>query len=252
MNYPVTFAALRRMLATSLFVAGLALVSPRAVATPPDSVNIEDTVIGASATHLFVLRSTADNLGSHFDYRGEVWLVSIAVADGSEEHWPVYGVSATTDFTDDGDRRVVTTDPMEGQVNPFAIMADRKATPMNNRRSAEDQALVAARISGDVVELGDYTMALAPSLDRMRASVAALASRVADPPRMATVPTAVVYGWKAFEPDLCGFEAVGWPLSPADGSPSWQAVRVTCEDPDVMDMTSLIQIAHEKPKAAGQ
>lgn len=234
----------RPLASVALAVALLLGASPdRAAATPPDSVSIEDTVIGANATHLFVLRQTADNLGSHYEYRGEIWLVAIAAADGSEEYWPVYGISATTDFSEAEDRRVSSADDMATMVNPFAIMAEREAAPANNRVSTEDEAFLEARNDGRAIAIGKHTIDVAEALGRMRLSVAALAKRVADPPRMASVSTAEIYGLKTFEPELCSFEAEGWPIRPADGSPSWQPVRVTCEDPDVMDTTSLIQIA---------
>lgn len=104
-----------------------------AQATPPRSLSVEDTLFGESKTQLFVLRRVTDNLETHMTLLTDTLLVAIDLQSGREEEaWPVQRILETGDVsTLDHDQRIDAL-PVAGQINPFDILAERKARPLQD------------------------------------------------------------------------------------------------------------------------
>ena len=72
---------------------------------------MEDQPFGLSDTEFFALRTTTDNLGSHFESRHETFLVATNLETREQVMWHVDSVQITTIFGDRGDDdRVVGAD----------------------------------------------------------------------------------------------------------------------------------------------
>ena len=73
-----------------------------AMATPPRVTFSDDRLIAATQTHLYVLRSVTDNLGSHFHALHDQHLVEINLDTGeASQYWPLRRVEINHLKTDD-------------------------------------------------------------------------------------------------------------------------------------------------------
>ena len=258
----MTFRILPRTIVRGLAHAlalGLAATAfgPSASATPPDVVTIDDTLLAASSTHVFVLRSTSDNLGSHYAYRTETWLVSIDAQTGAETLWPLHAAVQSTEFGGEGepDRKVVETDDNADAVDLFGTLAREGAVPLLARRGWGGlREVETRREGGSVVLVSDartrYAMPFDAATAQVAASARALGEKVGDVRRIGSLGTRSVYRDIAFDADRCTFEALGWSLAFDAPIGPRQPVRVTCEDTESMGRISLIQLAPKQAAAA--
>lgn len=107
----------------------LALLPLGALATPSQSVDVEDQLIGINDTHLFLIRTLNDNLGNHHLHLVETVLVAKSLTTGlDEEFWPVRRVYYSRQEED------VVEKALENTVNPYDILADKKAIPLSEGR----------------------------------------------------------------------------------------------------------------------
>lgn len=101
-------------------------------ATPPQIVGVREALFGISDTHLFVLRTTRDNLGLHQPTQTDVLLVARnRQTNRDEDIWPVlrtldHGVN----FIEDGYSLRVETLPLAGWTNPFDVLIATAARPL--------------------------------------------------------------------------------------------------------------------------
>ena len=248
----------RRLLRTATMAAlpALLLVGPahRAAATPPDVVTVTDTLLAVSDTHLFLLRSTGDNLGLHTAWRAETFLIALDPLTGEEEIWPVHAVTQTQEWLgeDERDKIVTATSRAEGAVDPFAIIAARNGIPVlgmaGEARERERQVFV---FDGDLVDAPGagrtFRMSLALALARAQTSLMAVAELVDDTVRMAPVSTRDLFREKRATAEHCSFTAFGWTMRFHGNTELFQPVRITCDDDEMMDRSSLIQLLPLEP-----
>jgi hypothetical protein len=112
----------------AIFTAWMAVA---AQATPPQVVSVDDILLGANDTHIFLLRRLDDNMGGYTRTQTDILLVARNRSTNlDDEIWPV-ARSITDGPVDDptpDDRVEVIATP--GAVNPFDILAERDAVPM--------------------------------------------------------------------------------------------------------------------------
>lgn len=114
-----------------LLVVAFFAVHP-AQATPPQVVEVSETLLGINDTHLFVLRRIDDNLGYYIPTQTDVVLIARNHKTNTDDQvWPVmrmveYGV----EFPIDGIEARVKIFPLPDRVNPFDILLWRKARPL--------------------------------------------------------------------------------------------------------------------------
>ncbi len=83
----------RPALLISAIAAMTALISGPASATPPRSMQMDETILAQNATHLFVLRRIDDNLGYHNTILTDVQLIARNLVTGRDDRiWPVMSV----------------------------------------------------------------------------------------------------------------------------------------------------------------
>lgn len=103
-----------------------------AQATPPQTIEVSETLLGINGTHLFVLRRIDDNLGYYIPVQTDVVLIARNRKTNTDDQvWPVmrmveYGVEFPIDGPDDN----VKVLPLPDRVNPFDILLWRKARPL--------------------------------------------------------------------------------------------------------------------------
>ena len=236
----------RTTLASALLSATI-LCSP-AHATPPDVIDIREQPFGLSETHLFVLRSSSDNLGLYESMRSETFLVAINAETGEEEHWLIDRTIRSSQYSDDGEMLGYTVTRDEGveSINPFTILTERNAAPWSavsqtgrldiqaKFARAGGNAWQASYPSGQVFEVTDA--ALAEQLDQTRVF---MASNVADHPRMSTLTTRGLFADRTIPLETCepGMVFNHYALS----KPGEELlVRMDCSDRDELGVTSII------------
>jgi len=108
-----------------LSLAGLAR------ATPPQTVEVREILLGLNNTHLFVLRTLNDNMGSYYLLQTDVVLIARNRATNLDDQvWPVLRVKDTGSEVEEtaGVSRMENL-PLPQRVNPFDILLWRKARP---------------------------------------------------------------------------------------------------------------------------
>lgn len=211
----------------------LALAAPNpALATPPDIIDIVETPFGLSETHLFVLRSSSDNLGLYDSMRTETFLVAVDLATGEDEFWLVDRAERTLEYDEDGNPldHVVKRDQDVTLANPMSILSERGGLVW----SAIEPVLVEPTLGE--TETG-YTLsypggttfgidktAIAQRFARMTTF---MAENVADRRRMSTMSTREVFAGRFVSADDC---KPGDVLESAAmrAYPAFQIVRVDC------------------------
>ena len=99
-------------------------------ATPPDTIFINERLIGVNDSHLFFLRTTNDNLGLHIFGMKDTYLVAKNIDTRQDDDiWPVFRQHGAPDYHPDTGAPTpnIQTFPLKGAVNPFAILADHGA-----------------------------------------------------------------------------------------------------------------------------
>jgi hypothetical protein len=236
----------QKMMVLAVLCAGSALP---AKATPPDVINVRDEVFGISASHLFVLRSTEDNLGLYTADRSDTLLVAIDLATGDETLWPVYGFYRGPDPADpNGEKSGVVAGARQDSTDPFGVLAEYGAVPAIaafSRISADtlpsvtlDAKTLTVSYRGTEMRYALDSQAL---LAGMTASVNKVAGTIEDYDRFAPISTRDLLSDRTFAIQDC---AVSDPmhLSALIETAPVQLVRVTCSDPDEADTTSLVVV----------
>ena len=111
-------------------------------ATPPQTVEVRETLLGLNNTHMFVLRTLDDNMGLYTMRQTDVVLIARNRATNQDDQiWPVLRAK-------DMGPEVVETDgvsrlevlPLPDRINPFDILLWRKARPLlgDRIRTADD------------------------------------------------------------------------------------------------------------------
>ncbi len=211
----------------------LALSAPNpAFATPPDIIDIVETPFGLSETHLFVLRSSSDNLGLYDSMRTETFLVAIDLSTGEEEFWLVDRAERTLEYDVDGDPldHVVKRDAGATVINPISILTERGGLVW----SAIELTLVEPTLGE--TETG-YTLSYPGGItfgidkttiaQRFARMTTFMAENVADRRRMSTMSTREVFAGRFASADDC---KPGDVLESAAmrAYPVFQIVRVEC------------------------
>jgi hypothetical protein len=236
--------------ANSAIVLGLFLGAFPAFATPPDIVSVRDELFGLSDSHLFVLRTTSDNLGLYVTGRNDIFLVAIDRLTGSETLWPIYSLERLPDGGQDGDGTVETTTiltPLDA-VNPFDKLAERQGVPWSvvMLLPAAEAGRVVEEVSPDAMTLsystGEvYTLSTAALTTGVTAALNLLANTLPDYDRMAPITTRSLLSDLEFAPQDCFmFGAVRATTTPT-GAPL-HLVRVTCALDDDAQIVSLIRV----------
>ncbi len=111
-------------------------------ATPPQTVEVRETLLGLNNTHMFVLRTLDDNMGLYTMRQTDVVLIARNRATNQDDQiWPVLRVKdlgPEVDETEGVSRLEVL--PLPDRVNPFDILLWRKARPLlgDKIRTADD------------------------------------------------------------------------------------------------------------------
>lgn len=110
----------------------LFLLTTPASATPPQVVEVSETLLGVNDTHLFVLRRMDDNMGYHHITQTDVVLIARDRKTNTDAQiWPVMRViDHGVDFLDFGVQERVEILPLPDRINPFDILLWRKARPL--------------------------------------------------------------------------------------------------------------------------
>ncbi|MDY7097513.1 MAG: hypothetical protein SXU28_05190 [Pseudomonadota bacterium] len=100
-------------------------------ATPDTVIDLDEQPVGASETHLFLLRVARDNLGQYEATRVEVFLVAQDWRSGAEEVWVIDRFVKSMDYSDGGDPLGYSIKRDEGQTvgNIHRIIADEGGMP---------------------------------------------------------------------------------------------------------------------------
>lgn len=227
----------------------LAWAAPITPTTPPDVVDLRDEVFATGTDAVFVLRISRDNMGSYYDEQIETHLVRIDVASAEETMWLVYRARKATVFDDDPalERHATLHQSREEWHDPFAIIAEAGATLFLGRADHSEHLPQPERAEADtgLLTIGyEYgpTFALRrdDALARMRVSLAAFAERIYDAPRMTMMTTRQVFSDRIVDWENCGFAAENFPVGL--GNSRYQIVRVSCDDGEDMEQTSLLQV----------
>jgi len=119
-----------------LFFTGLAH------ATPPQTVEVRETLLGLNNTHIFVLRTLDDNMGLYTMRQTDIVLIARNRATNVDEQiWPVLRVKDLGPEVDEtAEISRLETLPLPNRVNPFDILLWRKSRPLlgDRIRTADD------------------------------------------------------------------------------------------------------------------
>ena len=115
----------------ALLFALLLLTTP-ASATPPQAVEVSETLLGVNDTHLFVLRRLDDNLGRYQPTQTDIVLIARNRQTNQDEcTWPVMRmIDHGFDYATDNFETQVEPLPLENRINPFDILLSRNARLM--------------------------------------------------------------------------------------------------------------------------
>jgi hypothetical protein len=103
-------------------------------ASPPQIVRVTDIPYGANDTHIFLLRSLDDNMGSHGRTQTDILLVARNRSTNvDDEIWPVARSLENGAFEDAPPEGRVQAIALDGAVNPFDVLAERGAELMVGR-----------------------------------------------------------------------------------------------------------------------
>ena len=110
----------------------LTLLTNPANATPPQVVEVSETLLGVNDTHLFVLRRMDDNMGYHHITQTDVVLIARDRKTNTDAQiWPVMRViDHGVDFLDFEEQERIEILPLPDRVNPFDILLWRRARPL--------------------------------------------------------------------------------------------------------------------------
>lgn len=199
------------MMLRCLWAALLVMLAAPAFASPDTMVDIHEEPIGVSETHLFLLRTSKDNLGYYEASRIEMFLIIRDFASGEETHVVVDRFVRSSDYTDDGEftgysiKRDAGVDP----VDPYALIRTRGALPwpaVANPTPFEFPPKIRIT-SGEVeVQFGSnppITLAREKLQERLAHVQQFMAEHVADHPRSSSMTTKQYFEGREVSADQC-------------------------------------------------
>ena len=228
----------------AIILALSATLTAPAAATPPRSVQIDETLLAENSTHLFVLRRINDNLGYHHTTQTDVQLIARDLMTGRDTRfWPVqsildygpdfdsYGVPARIERRDGGN-----------EINPFDVLRQQDARWI--LPATHDPWIGSAQLSGPDIEVVDsqgrvtHSLALSEARDRLTRSVAD--GRAVESPRES------IGGKPGPDPEIiapqtCRTAELHAFLPGVERAPGL-AVRLTCIGEEVWDVVSVLVI----------
>lgn len=235
-----------------LFGLFLLLGATHAAATPPDTIYIDDRIFGVNKTHVFILRTTNDNLGLHIFGMKDTYLVAKNIDTGlDDEIWPVLRQHGATDYDQEtGDPiPLISTFPLEGAVNPFSVLVERGGlkieTPIENLEGENYVPLS----PGDL-EIRDYTLSADDIIRQMEHAVATTLGAMQPYPEYGfasmtfSTPQILLEGWSV-DSSECGWIG-NTELGPIYGMRSLMIVKIECWDYSMEQPASLFVIMNPK------
>ncbi len=246
-------------LARASMVAAVWGVSSPVGATPPDAIDVIDTLFGLSAEHLFVMRTAIDNMGLHAGRDATSVLVAVELATGTETVWPVYRGASRPDYeaTDDVSAPWLAVGLPDDGVNPYAVLATFGGETILPGFDWDTTGLFPSDMPGPTVVLDTHHVAVmfegearnaAPTTNviaAMSASLRDLAQLVVrDPVRACAATAADLLSGRDLHTEVC---TASEPVALVSLQWDWpvQTVRITClSDAQV---TSLIVVLPRVP-----
>lgn len=233
-----------------LALGAMLVLSPApAFATPPDVIEVHDEPFGLSKQHLYVLRTTTDNLGLYESTRIETFLVAINLVTSAEEYWPVYRALKTTDYDETGKDLgvVIRPDETTDLADPIAILAANGGIPWGAlyfpkhlnadfQVSETSSAFVLDRKMPPPLSLKKSDVA-----ERLAAMSGALAKQISNYPRMSAMQTTDFFADRLIDPKSCKPGQVFRPYPPFR-SVETIAIRLDCTADEDIGSTSVIQL----------
>ena len=125
-------------------------------ATPPRYTNINDTPLAVNETHLFLIRLVADNEGSHYINNTYRFLIAQDLQTGAVDGQWLLDITRTE--TIDLPRTVQMQMPTTDRIDPFAIIAARKAAPIGLQLPVSWDDANGAMVIHNVYHLDENTL----------------------------------------------------------------------------------------------
>lgn len=247
-----------KKLAAAIVWAGIALLCAQPVlATPPDVIDIREEPFAISETHIFLTRTTSDNLGLYESRRIESFLVAIDLETGAEEVWVLDLLHRTSVYSEDGAFQGYSNRRDDGfeAANPYALLIGRSAVPwlaLSREGGANEQGRIVSDRAGITVSYdhgGVYYIGFDAWVQRLDTLGVSAAESTSNYRRMSTLETRQLYNERRIAPDSCEPDRVldYWGLDrPAQN----RFVRIVCDTGDDEGRTSLIvQLKPVSPKS---
>ncbi len=219
-------------------------------ATPPQILEVQEVLFGVDAEHVYTLRHTSDNLGLHIPGLEHTFLVARDIETGRDaEIWPVYRVLRAIDYSGTEDRPTVDTLPMEGAVDPFALLAERGGWPVAWRPPFEgEEATLTAQALTVTGHSGEYVLPTAQLFEILRETAAGAAEAVQPYPDDGSIPflshavhPSELVGNGEYKAENCSVEGHMSVYLELYGKPL-QLVDISCDDPDWIEPVGAIVI----------
>ncbi|MBV7258846.1 hypothetical protein [Erythrobacter crassostreae] len=245
-----------RSLIPAFALASAMITAAPAHATPPDVIDIHEWPFGVSNTHLFVVRTSNDNLGLYESLRVETFLVAIDLKSGAEKMWVLDRLLQVRDYADDGEPLEYVTKRDEGlePINPYAVLTEYGAVPWDGvsrigstwlePQIAQDEASITVTYGEDTT-FRATAEELANKLERVHTF---MTENVADHPRMSTISTRGMFADRGIPVTACSPQEVldFWSMGHGPG----KLVRVVCtmgEDEGVTSMVVRLEAVEAAP-----
>lgn len=198
---------------SALFLcAAMMLAAPvPAYASPDIMVDIHEEPIGISETHLFLLRTSKDNLGYYEALRVEMFLLIRDFASGEETHVVIDKFVRSSDYTDDGEFTgySIKRDAGVVPVDPYTFVRERGALPwpaVANPAPFEFPPRVGIKEGVVEVQFGSnppITLSREKLEERLAHVQQFMVVNVADHPRSSSMTTLQYFAQRQVSPDHC-------------------------------------------------
>lgn len=206
-----------------------------AQATPPDIINVRDEFFGVSASKIFVLRITYDNLGLHSTEQRDAVLVALDRETGNQSYWPVYRARYMPDYERDetGASGRIESLALPETVDPFEILGEFDGMPAGTKiigyEAAADLQFVEDTVLVSYGDGAEFRADMGELSQGVAASLGTLADLIGDYDRVAPVQTRDLLEALTFSPDQCQVTDTRRFDVPLGEAPSLIG-RLTCHD----------------------